>query len=255
MDSVRLGALDEIDGPAFLDGEGETLAARLSVSLTTVVKIKAALRQAEEAASKTRAGSPSPALRRPLELGWGWAGAREASSGSSRLQQPELTADRIAGALWGIFIGDALAMPAHWYYDVEALQEDYGTITGYVAPRVNHATNYIMADHWKQNKHRVRELVGKVIHKGNGPYGPTGLRTADIVRNWEIPNRHYHAGMAAGENTFNAHTARVLIRSIIHANGQYDRDGFIRKPAFSAIAHCHYSGLLALHCERHWQSA
>jgi hypothetical protein len=40
-------------------------------------------------------------------------------------------------------------MPAHWYYDVDALHEDYGTITGYVAPQQHHATNYIMADHWR----------------------------------------------------------------------------------------------------------
>jgi hypothetical protein len=50
----------------------------------------------------------------------------------------------IAGALWGIFIGDALAMPAHWYYDVELLKEDYGTIGHYVAPKPKHATNFIM---------------------------------------------------------------------------------------------------------------
>jgi ADP-ribosylglycohydrolase len=24
--------------------------------------------------------------------------------------------DRVKGALWGLFIGDALAMPSHWYY-------------------------------------------------------------------------------------------------------------------------------------------
>jgi hypothetical protein len=31
---------------------------------------------------------------------------------------------RATGALWGLFIGDALSMPVHWYYDREALSED-----------------------------------------------------------------------------------------------------------------------------------
>ena len=123
MGSVRLGAFDEIDGPAFLNGEGNALASRLSVPLSTVVQLKAALRQAEQAAYEQRAGNgAAPASLRPAELGWGWASAREASAGSTRLEHPKLLADRIAGALWGVFIGDALAMPAHWYYDVDALR-------------------------------------------------------------------------------------------------------------------------------------
>jgi hypothetical protein len=85
----------------------------------------------------------------------------------------------------------------------------------------------------RKNKHRVRELIGEVIHFGNGPHGP--LRAVDIMRNWEVPNRHYHAGMAAGENTFNAHTARVLMRSIVKTAGRYDRDAFTRKPATNQL--------------------
>ena len=46
-------------------------------------------------------------------------------------------------------------MPAHWYYDVRRLREDYGEITGYVAPRDTHSTNNIMNMQWKSNKHRV----------------------------------------------------------------------------------------------------
>lgn len=29
--------------------------------------------------------------------------------------------DRFAGALWGLFAGDAIAMPVHWYYDVRCV--------------------------------------------------------------------------------------------------------------------------------------
>ena len=42
---------------------------------------------------------------------------------------------RSRGALYGLFIGDALAMPVHWYYDRLALQRDYGYVTDYLTPR------------------------------------------------------------------------------------------------------------------------
>ncbi len=43
--------------------------------------------------------------------------------------------DRWRGALWGLFVGDALAMPVHWYYDVAALQRDSGVVRDFEAPR------------------------------------------------------------------------------------------------------------------------
>ena len=42
---------------------------------------------------------------------------------------------RRAGALMAMFIGDALAMPVHWYYERRALAKDYGHVTGYLTPR------------------------------------------------------------------------------------------------------------------------
>ena len=32
------------------------------------------------------------------------------------LSAPLAVADRVAGALWGMLIADALAMPTHWFY-------------------------------------------------------------------------------------------------------------------------------------------
>ena len=44
--------------------------------------------------------------------------------------------ERAAGALMGAFIGDALALGPHWYYDLDELRRDYGEwITGYTDPR------------------------------------------------------------------------------------------------------------------------
>jgi ADP-ribosylglycohydrolase len=44
--------------------------------------------------------------------------------------------DRAAGAVMGAFIGDAMGLGPHWYYDLEELHRDYGTwITGYTDPK------------------------------------------------------------------------------------------------------------------------
>eukprot|EP00051_Salpingoeca_urceolata_P005802 m.77516 g.77516 ORF g.77516 m.77516 type:complete len:87 (+) comp14549_c0_seq7:295-555(+) len=33
---------------------------------------------------------------------------------------------RIKNALWGMFIADAMAMPVHWYYNRQAILDDFG---------------------------------------------------------------------------------------------------------------------------------
>eukprot|EP01052_Picozoa_sp_SAG31_P043441 SAG31_NODE_7235_length_1747_cov_1.135233_2_plen_95_part_00 len=41
------------------------------------------------------------------------------------------------------------------------------------------------------------------------------------------PQIHYHVGMAAGENTLNAMTARVVQQSMVAAGGSYDAQDFL----------------------------
>ena len=55
-------------------------------------------------------------------------------------QQTEISvADRAAGALMGAFIGDALALGPHWYYDLDELHARYGEwISDYTAPMPDH---------------------------------------------------------------------------------------------------------------------
>ncbi|HEX7339950.1 MAG TPA: ADP-ribosylglycohydrolase family protein [Rhodanobacteraceae bacterium] len=44
-------------------------------------------------------------------------------------------ASRIKGAIMGAFVGDALALGPHWYYDLDELRRVYGEIDGYTAPQ------------------------------------------------------------------------------------------------------------------------
>ena len=49
---------------------------------------------------------------------------------------PSVMKDRAAGAIMGAFIGDALALGPHWYYDLNELRRDYGDwINGYTDPK------------------------------------------------------------------------------------------------------------------------
>jgi len=44
--------------------------------------------------------------------------------------------DRVAGAVIGALVGDALGLGPHWYYDIEEMRRDYGSwITGYTDPK------------------------------------------------------------------------------------------------------------------------
>ena len=85
-------------------------------------------------------------------------------------------ADRLRGTLWGLFVGDALAMPAHWYYDIAALQRDCGTIRDYQAPNAHHPSSMMgLASTGQAGRgDQEGEIVGRVILHGKKPFW--GLR-------------------------------------------------------------------------------
>jgi ADP-ribosylglycohydrolase len=115
-----------------------------------------------------------------------------------------------------MFVGDALAMPVHWYYDVAALQRDFGTIRDYQAPKDFHPNSILsLASTARAGRgSQEGEVVGGVILKGKKPY-------------WGRPNTHYHRGMQPGDNTLNLLCVRVLIRAM-NAAGRYDPAVFLR---------------------------
>jgi len=126
-------------------------------------------------------------------------------------------AERMRGALWGMFIGDALAMPVHWYYNIAALWQDFGNIRDYQAPKIHHPNSIMaLANTGKAGRGTQEgDIVGNVILKGKKQF-------------WGQANRHYHQGMQAGDNTLNLLCARVLLRSL-NKVGHYDSADFLRE--------------------------
>ncbi len=125
--------------------------------------------------------------------------------------------ERLRGALWGMFVGDALAMPVHWYYDVAAIQRDFGTLRDFEAPRDYHPNSIMALASTGQagRGSQQGEVVGRVILHGKKHL-------------WARPNRHYHEGLQAGDNTLNLLCVRVLLRTMSAAGG-YDTAAYLRE--------------------------
>lgn len=123
--------------------------------------------------------------------------------------------DRMRGGLWGMFVGDALAMPVHWYYNIAALWQDFGQIKDYQAPKAHHPNSIMALANTSKAGRGTQEgdIVGSVILKGK-------------KHHWGPANRHYHQGMQAGENTLNLLCARVLLRSL-NGSGDYAPADFL----------------------------
>jgi len=124
--------------------------------------------------------------------------------------------DKIRGCIYGQFIGDSLAMPVHWYYDINQLKKDFGKITKYEAPKQsfpNSILNLSNTDGPGRGSF-TGNLIGEVI-------------LHDKKKFWERgKNYHYHHGMKAGENTLDSQITRVLYRNMIN-NQSFNSSSFL----------------------------
>lgn len=146
---------------------------------------------------------------------------------------------RLRNALWGLFIGDALAMPAHWYYRVENIAKDFdGGVVGYVDPPHPHPEAFMVGMAYRPDVESANALGRPfdILHKHarfynttfsdlaidlserEGAHGNAVARTEDRY--------HYHHGLKAGNNTVAAHLARVLLRGCA-ADARYEPDRFL----------------------------
>jgi ADP-ribosylglycohydrolase len=128
---------------------------------------------------------------------------------------------RAKSALKTLFVADALAMPVHWFYRVSDIYRAFPGGVRKFEDAPDYHPSSIMSLHSttaggrkKPSGNRQKQIIGDVILKGKREY-------------WDTPNIHYHHQMKAGENTLNAHCARVLIRSLLKNNGHYDLDVFL----------------------------
>ena len=117
--------------------------------------------------------------------------------------------DCCAGVICGPFIADALAMPAHWYYDRAGLREDYGVIREYVEPKSPHPGSILWRSHYTALNER-----GEILHDQAVYWGQRGV--------------HYHQRLRAGENTLNLQLAKVLMDSLT-ACGSYQAEDYLAR--------------------------
>ena len=119
------------------------------------------------------------------------------------------TVSRKRGCIHGLFIGDALAMPVHWYYDRLALHRDYGRVKDYLAPKNPHPDSIL----WRSFYEPVNKK-GEILH--------------DQARYWGRRGIHYHQFLEAGENTLNLKLCAQLMESL-NERGGYDVDDYLRR--------------------------
>ena len=117
--------------------------------------------------------------------------------------------DRIRGALFGMFIGDALAMPVHWYYDTTALVRDYGEVTQFLQPRNPHPDSILWRSSYSPPNSRA-----DILHEQAQYWGKRGI--------------HYHQFLQAGENTLNLRLARELL-VLLQQNGSYSAEIWLER--------------------------
>ena len=103
-------------------------------------------------------------------------------------------------------IGDALAMPVHWYYDRSALRRDYGWVTDYLEPKNPHPDSIL----WRSTYTPLNSR-GEILH--------------DQAHYWGRRGVHYHQFLQAGENTLNVQLSLMLLDQLgVHG---YDADAYL----------------------------
>lgn len=86
------------------------------------------------------------------------------------------TRDRAAGAIMGAFVGDALGLGPHWYYDLAVLRRDYGDwITTYVDPKPGRYHSGLKAGQLSQGGIILRLMLRSLVERG-------GYDEADFCR-------------------------------------------------------------------------
>lgn len=143
-----------------------------------------------------------------------------------------VVADKIQASLYGMLVGDAIAVPGHWFYSPQKLRNDYGDITSMTAPKATHAESMVQGMSYKGTVDIMHDKA--IFYEGNSI-----ARTAKLSKEEEDARRddhgnfvgakaservHYHQSLSKGQNTANACIARLAMRYLGSANaGGHDR--------------------------------
>ncbi len=145
---------------------------------------------------------------------------------------------KIEKALWGLFISDSVCMPAHWYYSLESLKEEFGVIDGYNDAPHPHPESFMVGNPYSPDVQSANKLGRPydILHENIRFYETTysNFSIHPDTHSGEHGNLmpkleeryHYHHGLKAGENTLGANLVRVLMRSVIKNNG-YEQKSFL----------------------------
>ncbi len=102
----------------------------------------------------------------------------------------------LKSAFLGSLVADATSMPVHWYYDIHALDRDYGDFDHYLHPKNPHPDSIL----WRSS-YQCTGAKDDILHDQAVHWGKKGL--------------HYHQFLKAGENTLNLKLACELYRHIL----------------------------------------
>lgn len=139
--------------------------------------------------------------------------------------------DRAIGALMGAFIGDALALGPHWYYDLDQLHADYGPwIRDYTTPKAGRYHAGMKAGQLSQSGVLLRLTVQSLVDcgsydeadfcqrmdteffpmlDGTPMSGPGGYTSQSIREAWR---KRTEAGLPWGQIAGNADTTEAAER-------------------------------------------
>ncbi len=170
---------------------------------------------------------------------------------------PRSLADRAAGAIVGAFVGDALAVGVHWYYDLEEQRANHGEwISGYTAPHPGRYHSGSSPGDLSQSGFILELLLDSVVRRGcydeedfcdrldnellplldgTPESGPGGYTNHSIRQVWQA---RIGEGRSWPESAGNADTSEGAERAII-TTARHARD--LRKAAESAASCCRLS--------------
>jgi ADP-ribosylglycohydrolase len=143
---------------------------------------------------------------------------------------------RIQASLYGMLVGDALAMPGHWYYSPTKLRQEYGPdgITEMTTPHPVHVESMMGGSKFTYTG-SIDILHDKAVYYTGHRIlwaNEDEIRQSESVASLKEANNadaapvHYHVSLQAGQNTANACLARVLIRYLTKTQSPHHADNY-----------------------------